>query len=122
MAEAADDGAEIGATTAASAGAGNRLVTGDPPDPGLPETARTPRARRRGARSTGRMRGGVRRRRPRAAGWEGTRELTAIWESSGRRGFARVLDRKGEAGINGGERRLCLPVLLCGSPVSGETG
>lgn len=78
MAEAADDGAEVGDTAAASAGAGFRLGTGDPAGPGLPETARTPRARRRGARSTGRMRGGVRRRRPRAAGWKGIRELTAI--------------------------------------------
>ena len=86
MAEEADDGAEVGATAAASAGAGDRLGTGDPPGPGLPETARTARARRPGARSTGRMRGGVRRRRPRAAGWEGIRELTAILESSGRRG------------------------------------
>jgi len=90
MAEAADDGAEVGATVAASAGGGGRLGTGDPPGPGPPQTAGTTRARRRGVRSTGRMRGGVRRRRPRAAGWEGNRELTAIRESSGRRRRARL--------------------------------
>ena len=86
MAEAA----EVGATVAASAGGGGRLGTGDPPGPGPPQTAGTTRARRRGVRSTGRMRGGVRRRRPRAAGWEGNRELTAIGESSGRRRRARL--------------------------------
>lgn len=86
MAEAA----EVGATVAASAGGGGRLGTGDPPGPGPPQTAGTTRARRRGVRSTGRMRGGVRRRRPRAAGWKGNRELTAIGESSGRRRRARL--------------------------------
>jgi hypothetical protein len=78
MAEAADDGTEVGATVAASSGGGGRLGTGEPPGTGPPETAVTTRARRRGVRSTGRMRCGVRRRRPRAAGWEGNRELTAM--------------------------------------------
>lgn len=117
MAEAADDGAEAGATVAASAGGGGRLGTGDPPGPGPPPTAGTTRtARRRGVRSTGRMRGGVRRRRPRAAGWDGNRELTAIRESSGRR-RGRLGSGSERSEINGGvRRRPCFPVLLCASP------
>jgi hypothetical protein len=99
---------------AASAGAGDRLGTGDPPGPGLPETARTARARRRGARSTGRMRGGVRRRRPRAAGWEGIRELNAISESSGRRGG---LGSGSEGQGSTAAAPLPLPVSLCASPL-----
>lgn len=79
MAEEAEEAAEDGgATAAASSGAGGRLGTGDPPGPGLPGTARTPEARRLGGRSTGsEIRGGERRRRPRAGG-AGSRELTAI--------------------------------------------
>ena len=80
MAEAADDAAEEGgATAAASSGAGVRLGTGDPAGPGLsaPGTARTPEARRLGGSEVGRIRGGERRRRPRAEG-AGRRELTAI--------------------------------------------
>jgi len=107
MAEAADDGAEVGATVAASAGGGCRLGTGDPPGPGHPQTAGTTRARRRGVRSTGRMHGRVRRRSPRAAGWEGNRELTAIGESSGRRGGLGSGSERSE--INGGVRRRLWP-------------
>lgn len=82
--EAGEGAGEGGEAAAASAGAGGRLGTGDPPVPGLPETAQSPGARRRGARSTGRIRGGERRRRPRAGG-AGSRELTAIGGRAERR-------------------------------------
>lgn len=122
MAEAADDAAEDagegGATAAASNGAGGRLGTGDPPGPGLPETARAPQARRLG----GRTRGGERRRRPRAGG-AGSRELTAIGGSS----VAGLEGISGKGGGIGGRRWLCFPSRLVPSfarppPASVEQG